>query len=255
MLSAAGQLSAAQLGIYLLLVFPASYALYKHERHGALGWSFLVAFCILRIVGAALQISDEKKHSAKITVQIVSGVGLSPLILAVIGILYEANHYLRGPKQFLLRFPVTIVLHLIVAAALALVILGYQSHQENGQVLACAGYMIFAVLWVITLALVAFSWRQRHCSCKSKMLLMAVITSLPFLGVRILFSCIAAFDSTAFTGSIAYKIVLAVLMELSIVITLVESGIWAGNIVLENKEMDVMLARLEKAELNSGLEI
>jgi len=61
MLSQASQLAAAQLALYLLLIIPSIYILYKHGWRGSLGWFFLFAFCSLRIIGSGLQISDEKK--------------------------------------------------------------------------------------------------------------------------------------------------------------------------------------------------
>jgi len=89
-LDAAGQLAAAQLAIYLILVIPSIYALWKHSWHGLLGWGYLFAFCSLRIIGSALQVSNEKHGTTNSTAQIISGVGLSPLVLAFIGILHES---------------------------------------------------------------------------------------------------------------------------------------------------------------------
>jgi hypothetical protein len=90
MLDSAGRLAAAQLAIYLILIIPAIYSLYKHGRPGLLGWFFVVAFCSLRIVGSGLQLSDEKSGSKSNTAQIIGGVGLSPLVLAIAGVLHEA---------------------------------------------------------------------------------------------------------------------------------------------------------------------
>jgi hypothetical protein len=156
MLSQPGQLAAAELAIYLLLTIPCAYTLYTHGKHGLLGWFFIVAFCSLRIIGSALEISDEKKNSTSDSTQIISGIGLSPLILGVLGVLTEANHYLREHRSWLLRWPAEVVLHLTVGAGLALVVVGI----KDGKALAKVGYILFVVVWVAVLGLTALAWRS-----------------------------------------------------------------------------------------------
>ena len=90
MLDPSEQLAVAEVAIYAILVIPSMYTLFKHGWQGLNGWLFLVAFCALRIIGCALQISDDKKGSVSTTPAIISGVGLSPLVLAFIGILHES---------------------------------------------------------------------------------------------------------------------------------------------------------------------
>jgi hypothetical protein len=90
MTSPSEQLAVAEVAIYALLVIPSIYVLIKHGWQGLNGWIFLSGFCMLRIIGCALQISDDKKGSISNTPAIISGIGLSPLILAFIGILHES---------------------------------------------------------------------------------------------------------------------------------------------------------------------
>jgi hypothetical protein len=78
-------LSVAELAIYIALAFPTVYLIIKHGRQGLLGWLFLFIFCTLRIIGGALAI-----NSSSPTANIISSVGLSPLLLATSGILHEA---------------------------------------------------------------------------------------------------------------------------------------------------------------------
>lgn len=89
MLDAAGQLAAAQIALYALLILPSVYAAWKHGWQGLLGWGFLVAFCLLRLIGSALQVSNETNGMRSQTTQIISGVGLSPLVLTIVGLLHE----------------------------------------------------------------------------------------------------------------------------------------------------------------------
>lgn len=76
-----GPLSTAELAIYAILCLPVLYLLVRHSPVGLLGWFYLLAFCTLRIVGAAVSASSAG---------IISSVGLSPLLLAASGILHEA---------------------------------------------------------------------------------------------------------------------------------------------------------------------
>jgi hypothetical protein len=89
MLDTTGQLAAAQIAPYTLLILPSIYTTWKHGWQGLLGWGFLVAFCSLRLFGSALQVSNVKNGTTSETTQIISSVGLSPLVLTFVGLLHE----------------------------------------------------------------------------------------------------------------------------------------------------------------------
>jgi hypothetical protein len=92
--SAASRLAIAELIIYLPLLPIALSVLIRHGRHGIVGWGFLAAFCILRIIADGLQINDQVKENDGLpidsTAAIVNSVGISPLLLAFSGILSES---------------------------------------------------------------------------------------------------------------------------------------------------------------------
>lgn len=78
----------AQLIIFVILLQPAIYCLFKHGRHGLLGWLYLQLFCLVRVVGAAMIIHE--KSSTGLAATIVGSFGLSPLLLSAAGILHES---------------------------------------------------------------------------------------------------------------------------------------------------------------------
>jgi hypothetical protein len=78
------KLSTVELAIYAFLVPPAIYILIKHGKSGLLGWLYLTAFLSLRIIGGGLALENSS------IANIISSIGLSPLILAAAGILHEA---------------------------------------------------------------------------------------------------------------------------------------------------------------------
>lgn len=79
-------LQTAELAIYAALSFPILYILFRHGRVGLVGWTYLFMFCTIRIVGGAMSMGDAPSSA----MTIIANVGLSPLLLAVSGILHEA---------------------------------------------------------------------------------------------------------------------------------------------------------------------
>ena len=86
MLDSNSQLSVSYLVIYSIVAIPMIYNLIVHGKYGILGWAYLLAFCVLRMTGAGLQLSNPSSSTAEVLV----GIGVSPLILAVLGILHES---------------------------------------------------------------------------------------------------------------------------------------------------------------------
>lgn len=82
----ANSLMTAELAIYALLSLPILYILFRHAPAGLVGWIYLFAFCTIRIVGGAMAMGEDPSTASKT----ISNVGLSPLLLAVAGILHEA---------------------------------------------------------------------------------------------------------------------------------------------------------------------
>jgi hypothetical protein len=76
---------------------------------------------------------------------------------------------------------------------------------------------------------------------------MGVTLSLPFLGVRVLYSLISQYDTgiNAYTGSIAYRVVLSVLMEFFVVIILVGFGVITRGIHFEEPSLENTVSAVE----------
>lgn len=80
-------LAIASIVIYVILLQPSLYCLWKHGWPGSLGWGYLQVFCLLRIIGNAIELQSQTVSEKTL---IVSNIGLSPLLLATAGILHEA---------------------------------------------------------------------------------------------------------------------------------------------------------------------
>lgn len=80
-------ISAAKLAIYIILLQPALYCLFKHGKTGFIGWLYVQIFCVLRIVTGSIGLHETNSSTGSI---ILNSIGLSPLLLAASGILHEA---------------------------------------------------------------------------------------------------------------------------------------------------------------------
>jgi hypothetical protein len=82
--------------IFVLLVFgalaqPTLFIWWRHGRHGFLGWFYLQFLCFIRAIGAIVELKAIANNTTNSTaVVIVNSIGLSPLLLAALGIMHEA---------------------------------------------------------------------------------------------------------------------------------------------------------------------
>jgi tellurite resistance protein TehA-like permease len=84
---------AADLALYLVLFPLAVYNFWTHRWVGCLAWYYMGTFCALRIVAGALGVS----HDDSIVANIFIGIGTSPLVLTIDGLVHEgyARSYQR----------------------------------------------------------------------------------------------------------------------------------------------------------------
>ncbi|KAL9099989.1 MAG: hypothetical protein Q9163_004584 [Psora crenata] len=149
----------AQLAVNAFLALTTIYVLVKHGKSGLLGWLFLLALCVLQVTGNALFLSNPSSHGGTI----ITNICLSPLLLAILGILHEVCAY-RDPKlDRRIRFVFTLALHILIAAAIGLVVAG-ASDLENlnpkasSQLLVKIGIITLLASWVII-----FFWALSAC--------------------------------------------------------------------------------------------
>jgi low temperature requirement protein LtrA len=80
----------AKLAYYTPALFISLYVTYKHGFSRGSGWVFLAIFCIIRIVGSGAQlatINNDHPDTAYTIALITTVLGLSPLLLATLGII------------------------------------------------------------------------------------------------------------------------------------------------------------------------
>ncbi|KFY98254.1 hypothetical protein V500_01751 [Pseudogymnoascus sp. VKM F-4518 (FW-2643)] len=231
----------ASLVIYLILLQPVSYCLWKHGKRGILGWMALHGLCVIRIVGNAVELNAYNNHSTGgIAVLILQSVGLSPLLLAVVGILHEARRARDPSLNRKFEWFLVIQYHLIVIAAMVLVIMGIVKLQDGasvGTVLMKVGMGVVLALWVILAGWTLLSFRSSQgytavgVPADGTKLLHGVAAALPFVALREIFAAGSSYGpSSSFTSSLAVKICLGVVPEMLSIIVLSVAGLRSRNI-------------------------
>ena len=90
MLSERENIAIAEVAVYVVFIIPAIYVCIRHGFVRQLGWLYLVIFCGLRIAAGIMGIEYAKhplSRSDATWSAILGSIGLSPLLLAEIGLL------------------------------------------------------------------------------------------------------------------------------------------------------------------------
>lgn len=204
-------LSLVELFLYAMFIPFVAYTVYMHGRRGLLGHVYFAAYIILRLVADALLIADRNAPTGtSTTATIINSVGLSPLLLATSGFLNEAALHLFGgvqkeknKKKLVVAFE--LFTHITVVTGVALLATGTsslakatsQSQLDKDHTRAEVGAILLLVSWV-GLGICAGqiyrqSWRLRDQTSLIK-LSTSLVISLPFLGARVVYAVVYAFD-------------------------------------------------------------
>ncbi|PYH47082.1 uncharacterized protein BP01DRAFT_390216 [Aspergillus saccharolyticus JOP 1030-1] len=231
---------AADLVFYLLLLPLVFYIIWTRRRGGLLAWYYLIIFCIARVVGGAMGVHDEKSLAANIIV----GVGISPLILAIDGLLHEARSY-RIPGRQWLGWAVVALVTALMATALALAIVGalniYEGHPKPDSLShwkVGTGLMVLVwgweVIWAGILLLPSQRRKDAFLYYAGTTLLQGSFLALLFAGIRAIYQLIAVCtqrkDLSSSTGSLAVRVVLVFLPEAFTVLSMVLVGVQTRNV-------------------------
>ncbi|KNG85062.1 integral membrane protein [Aspergillus nomiae NRRL 13137] len=257
----------AQLALYAPLTLPTIYLLCSHGRHGLLAWLYLLAFCVLRVTGAAMGLNDPRNAGT----QIISSIGLSPLLLSIDGILHEA-YVLPKLTQDRTLFPENLLFSpqqtnrmgiygahpCPLATGVAMVGVGAggllsdmakDSDLSNLKV----GMVLMEVAWAVLVSWGLWTlWNGRGWGWKSGrnrgapaglarregiLLLTGALIALPLLEISVIYMLVAEFtqraDLNPTTGSLAVRVVLGFFPELLAAIVLVFVGIMTRGKALE----------------------
>ncbi|KAL2825193.1 hypothetical protein BDW59DRAFT_161908 [Aspergillus cavernicola] len=231
---------AADLVLYAVL-FPLSvYNFITHRWTGVLAWYYLSFFCGLRVVSGALGVSSDDSLVANILI----GVGTSPLILAVDGLIHEARAYRNPNQKKWLGWGVIYIVTGVVAVGVALSVTGalqiYRGHpKSNSYTHWEAGTALMVVVWVLEVLWASFSLlssqalREAPRYRDGTILLYSSMIALIFLGIRVIYALIAVCtqrrDLSPVYGTTAVRVVLMFLPEAFSVLVIIFAGFMTGR--------------------------
>ncbi|KAL3423192.1 hypothetical protein PVAG01_04939 [Phlyctema vagabunda] len=226
-------ISIAELIVYVPALAIAILLCIRHGFGKSSGWFFLIIFSLARIIGPIMQlltISNPRSVSLYTGVIILQTVGLSPLILACLGLLSRALESIQRNHPTVVSTRILKLVELIVMVGLILGIVGgtdASKHISSGVFrpgsLNKAGTALFVVAFAaIVLMTAIMSFSIAHAEAGEKRVLLAVALSLPFLFVRLLYSCLVTFTSkpafNQLTGSATVLLCVALLEEFVVVV-------------------------------------
>lgn len=217
-------------------------AIFLAARHGfgkSSGWLFLIIFCLARLIGPAMQlatISDPKNSDLYVGYAVLNNVGVSPLIMAALGFLSRLLDNIHKTHRTGLSPHILRLVQLLVLVGTILAIVGgidagsdYVTSLNKGVghfqlgTLSKVGVALLIISYATTVAFtILISFSVPHAEAGEKRVFLAVVATLPFLLVRLIYSCIAAFATNPnfnlITGSTTTLLCMCYIMELIMVI-------------------------------------
>jgi hypothetical protein len=238
-------LDVVQLVYYGIATPLIAFILFKHGLGRQIGWLYLAILALLRIIGASTGIASTKNPSQGLIEAslICSSVGISPLLLSLLGVLARVSEGMKGqgPSKILER-----LIHVPIMVGLILAIVAGTKEFSSDSSTRNEGYTMLKVAvllflaGVLAIAFVAFeTFRRRRFILDGEMkLLTASILSLPFLLVRVVYSIVCAFSQGSNTFSIIsdtnraviVQAIMSVLMEFVVVAMLIAAGLTVGKV-------------------------
>ncbi|ATY60661.1 C6 zinc finger domain [Cordyceps militaris] len=243
-------ITTAQMAIYAAMIIPVLYLLFRHGKVGIIGWFYLAAFCVLRILGGALALGGSK------TATIIANIGLSPLLLAASGILHESNS-LRKVGDAKVEWAVVLALHILVAGATAILAVGASALQSSSPlpsdlIKVKVGITLLLIGWVVLVGWSLQSWFRRstqhsEASRAGRKILIGVAFALLFIGIRVVYTLVAFFSQkqslSPVTGTLVVRIMLVLVPELVASLILIAYG-WITRNDTSPKNIEGQAARI-----------
>jgi len=226
----------------LVFYFPAlAIAIFLAVRHGFrrnAGWLFIIIFCVARIIGPAMQIAtihDSNSVDLYTGSIILQNIGLSPLMLATLGLLSRCLDSIHLSHHTFLNSMWLRLIELVILVALILGIVGGVDASNDfvnsgafvlGTLSKVAVGLFIACFIAIVIITIVASLSISHAEAGEKRLLLAVALSLPFILCRLVYSSITTFAHLKsfgqLTGSVTILLCVA-LIEEAIVVVIYES--------------------------------
>lgn len=226
-----GIVSVVELVVYIPAIVISFIVCARHGFSRTAGWLYTLILCLVRIVGAVCQLLSYTSSSTGIieATIIVDSIGLSPLLLATLGLLSRFVDWINlkspTPKFTVKHFR---LLQLLITVGLILGIAGGTSGTTNpdGSVTPSstsqAAVALYIVAWVGCVAILFISFPGiSYVPGTERALATIVGVALPIILVRLVYSALIVFvhNSTfsLLNGSVGVRIGMATVEEFVVV--------------------------------------
>jgi hypothetical protein len=226
--------SIAEVIVYVPALAIAVFLSFRHGFGRSAGWFFLIIFTLARIIGSCMQlatISNPTSASLYTGYSILQNVGLSPLMLATLGLLSRLLESINKAHRTFINTNMLKVVELVIIVALILGIVGGVNASDDfvktgvyhPGTLSKAGTALFIVCYVaVVIVAIATSFSISHAEEGEKRLLLAIAISLPFLLVRLIYSIMSTFTHNKsfnlLSGNVTVILCVALIEEFIIVV-------------------------------------
>jgi len=260
--NSAGGVSVFELIIYFPALILAAIVCSRHGFGRSSGFVFTLILCLVRIIGACCQLATYSSNSVGLeeAVIILDSIGISPLLLATLGLLSRCVDSVGHSSSTIVRTLQFRILQLIITIGLILCIVGGTSSTSStgvytpqgttkaGLILYVFGFVAILVIAIMTLH------KLGGVSSDERWLVWAVLIALPLILVRLAYSLTSVFahdhNFNLVTGSVAIHVVMAILEEMAVVLIYLAVG-WKVDTVAA-ADRGPVLSRPWKGGLTGG---
>ncbi|PHH81481.1 hypothetical protein CDD82_671 [Ophiocordyceps australis] len=228
-------ISIASLIVYIPLLAGAIFICLKHGFSRCAGWFFLNILVLARLIGSCLHlatISQPENQGLYTGWMVLNGFGLGPLILLLLALLSRAFESINRQGHVFVKPLCNQVIQALMLAAILLVVIGgvqsdftiengaihvdYSSASRAGTAIMAAVTGLVGLEWLLALHNQGYVYQGEH------RIIVAVGFSLPFVIVRVVYSCLLVFGHQR--SNVWMYLGMLVITELVVVVALEALG-------------------------------
>lgn len=242
-------LAMAELIFYIAALFALLFAAWIHRKPFTFGWILLVIFVLMQFIGAALDVGTGKNNGVSSTGSILTGVGLSPQLLGMAGVVRQWSIRTLDLDHKTSQI-VGIVYHMLVVVGIAMYAIGVTGSTKNPptdhwESKEHIGVLILFLSWLILLIVLLFlASKVKRQAAQSgsppplRALYWAMILSMGFIGVRVLYQTVRAFQNSSAFGNTTSDVVLNGIFEFAMSALMALSMIAGGILTRAGEAAD-----------------
>ncbi|KAF2423793.1 hypothetical protein EJ08DRAFT_423000 [Tothia fuscella] len=262
-LDSQGAVSIVELIVYFPAITASAIICSRHGFTRSSGWVYTFILCLVRILGAICQLVTYSDHSSGLikAVIIIDSIGISPLLLATLGMLSRLVDWINAGSQGFFSAMHFRLIQIVISVGLILSIVGGTNLNTNsdGSVKIGTESKVGIILYIVAfvacivvclLSLPQLSWVPKE----ERKISIAVLLAFPFIGIRLLYSVLAVFlhnhNFSIYNGSVGVHVGMAVVEEFIVVFIYIFLGFKLSKLALS--EQGPIVSRVKGNKGSSG---